>query len=288
MHTGWLTVVLVGGCYHPTPPGDVPCSPNGTCPGTLQCDMSRSPPTCVDQLPDPRDAAADSSHDAPIGSADAPPDAPQPPAFVAEAHTNGANVASLRYTLTIPPGSGRFLVVTVQLGSPCAGTVPEVTSVTYGNLALTRITTITGTPCGMNTTRSDQWQLVAPPLGTNDVDVVLGGPALTVHSAALAFVGIDQMTPVRATAIARGNGTASTVSVNSAPGDLVVNTVGEGGKIGAPGTGQTLRFLDNNSGGDTLDNSAASTQTAAGTSTTMTWTFTDQDEWQTISSSLQP
>lgn len=287
MRTGWVTVVLLGACYHPTPPGEVPCAANGACPDNLRCDMSRTPPICVEHLPDPQDAAVDAAPDT-ASDPDAIPDAAQAPAFAAQAHANGANVASLRYSLTVPPGSGRFLVVSVQLGSNCTALVPDVTSVTFANLAMARTTTITGTPCGMTTTRSDQWQLVAPPTGTNDVDIVLAGPAQTVHSGALAFVGIDQTTPVRASAIARGSGLASTVTVNSAPGDLVVNTIGQGDRIVAPGQGQTLRFLNNSSGADTLDNSAASTAVATGASTTMTWTFGTADEWQTISLSLQP
>lgn len=289
MRAGWLTVVLVGGCYRPAPPGDVPCAPNGACPGRLTCDYTLSPPVC-DEHP------GDGTHDAAIDSfvLDAPPDAPPdgvvlpPPTFVAETHTAAANVATIRYTLTVPSGLERFLVVSVQLGSDCDTLVPNVTSVTYGGLPLTRITTITGTPCGMTTTRSDQWQLVAPPTGAHDIDVVLAGQASTIHSGALAFVGIDQTTPVRATAIARGAGTASSVTVNSAPGDLVVNTVGQGGAITAPGMGQTQRFRNNVSGVNTLNNSGASTAAVATMAQTMTWTFQNTDEWQTISSSLQP
>ncbi len=286
MRAEGLAVVLLG-CYHPTPPGAVPCASNGACPDGLVCDTAASPPACVDHLPGTQDAAIDAA--APDGTtADAPPDAFVPPQFVAQAYTSGAAVTSVRYSLTVPPGSGRFLIVTVQLGSMCAGTVPDVTSVAYDGVPLARITSITGTPCGMTTTRSDQWQLIAPAVGAHDVAVVLAGSALTVHSGALAFAGIDQTTPVRATAIARGAGTASTVTVNTAPGDLVVDTVGQGSKILAPGAGQTQRFLDNISGSDTLDNAAASTAIATGPTATMIWTFAASDEWQTIATSLQP
>ena len=280
-----LCLVLVG-CYRPAPPSDVPCASNGACPSGLVCDLSRSPPTCVDRFgggePDgaiPPDAVI----------ADAPPDAAVPPAFAAFASASAGAVASLTYPLVVPPGAGRFLLVTVQLGSNCSVAVPQVLGVTYGGQALTRLTTIVGTPCGMTTTRSDQWQLMAPPVGTGDVVVTLAGAGNTIHSGALAFTGVNQATPVRATAIARGDGTQSSVAVVSQPGDLVVNTVGHGGGIVAPGMGQTQRFRRNASGGNTLDNSAASTAPAAGGAmTTMTWTFTVVDEWQSISAALQP
>lgn len=279
-----LSVVLAG-CYQPAPPSGVLCAGNGECSSGLVCDTSRVPPICVDRLtaiePDASEPDA-----APVP--DVPPDATIPPAFAAVASARGAGVASLTYSLVIPPGAGRFLLVSVQLGSNCTAAVPAVAGVTYSGLALTRITTIVGTPCGMTTTRSDQWQLVAPPDGVHDVVVTLAGDADTIHSGALAFTGIDQATPVRAAAIARGDGTQSSVDVASQPGDLVVNTIGQGGGIVAPGAGQTERFKRNAGGGNTLDNSAASTATAAGTTTTMTWTFTVNDEWQTISSALQP
>src|SRR5262249_23871853 len=53
MRAEGLTVVLLGACYHPAPPGDVPCAANGDCPVGLQCDHSVSPPTCVDHTTEP-------------------------------------------------------------------------------------------------------------------------------------------------------------------------------------------------------------------------------------------
>jgi hypothetical protein len=250
------------------------------------CDVSRTPPVCVERL-DEGEPDAPLVPDAPL-IPDAPPDAMTGPAFVAAASANDKVVASLSYALAIPPGDGRFLLVSVQLGSNCTADVPNVVAVTYGGVALTRITAILGTPCGMTTTRSEQWQLVAPPTGAHDVAVTLATAGLTIHSGALAFTGIDPMTPVRATAIARGNGAQSAVTVTSQPGDLVVNTVGQGAGIDATGAGQTERFKRNASGSDTLDNSAASTAVADGSTTTMTWTFKIADEWQSISSALQP
>ena len=73
----------------------------------------------------------------------------------------------------------------------------------------------------------------------------------------------------------------------SATNDVVVNTVGQGTGITAPGAGQTSAFIHNVSTSNTLDNSAAST--APGTPTvTMTWSFKAADEWQTISSAIRP
>src|SRR5688572_21990290 len=114
--------VALAGCYQPAPPSDVPCASNGQCPGGLQCDVSRTPPVCVDRLP-PIEPDA-SSTDTPTGL-DAP-DAPSPPTFVASANASGGAVASLSYALAIPPGAGRLLLVSVQLGSNCNAAVPDI------------------------------------------------------------------------------------------------------------------------------------------------------------------
>jgi len=231
------------------------------------------------------DAGADARADA---GADASADAmPQIAELAVATVASGSNTSSLTFSLTIPTGSSRFLLVSVQLGTSCSLGSPDITSVTYDGVALTQITSIVGTPCGPSTTRSDQWELVAPATGTHDIVVELSANAQTVHSGAMAFTGIDQLAPVRGSASASGAGTSSSVTVASAVGDVVVNTVGQGNSVSAPGPGQTPQFLRNVDSSNTLNNSAGSTAPGA-ESVSMTWTFGSSDEWQTISSSLRP
>lgn len=212
----------------------------------------------------------------------------QVPAFVVATSAANANAASLSYPLTIPQGTNRFLLVSVQIGVTCPAILaPVITSVSYAGASLTPITQILGTPCGLVTTRSAQWGLVAPAAGASNVVITLAGIGQTVHSGALAFTGINQATPVRASQTASGTGTSSTVTTSSSAGDLVVNTVGQGNSITAPGGGQTQRYVRNVNTSNTLNNSAASTAPGAAM-LTMTWTFGSADEWQTISSSLRP
>ena len=236
------------------------------------------------------DARADASTDAPAdASLDAPADAMIQTAAVSAATVGAASNSSiLTYALTIPAGTHRFLLVSVQVGSNCpSDVVPNTISVTYNGVALTKITALVGTPCGALSTRSEQWQLVAPATGMHDIVVTLAADAKSVHSGAIAFTGIDQLSPVRGTATASGVGTSSSVMVASAVGDLVVNTVGQGNSITAPGAGQTQQFLHNVDTSNTLNNSAGSTAPGAAL-VTMTWTFGASDQWQTISSSLRP
>jgi len=210
------------------------------------------------------------------------------PSFVNAASAFDENAASLIYAFDVPDGADRALIVSVQLGSSCVPATPEITSVAYAGRTLAPIASIVGTPCGTDATRSEQWLLVAPPVGTADVVVTLSMTAQSVHSAALTFTGVDQADPVRDVGTASGAATLSTVAVTSATGDLVVNTVGQGNSIVGPGAEATLRFLTNVDDSNTLNNTAGSTIPGGEPAISTTWSFGANDEWQTISTSLVP
>jgi len=219
---------------------------------------------------------------------DAPPDAPPaPPVLVGTAKIHGASIATLTFPMIVPAGEDRFLIVTAGVGSGCKDPIPTVISATYADMPLTRLDAISGTKCGPNGARSEQWRMVAPPIGTNDVVIKLGDTGLTFHAGALAFTGVNQATPVRASSTGSGSGADASVAVTSAVGDLVVATVGQGGVIVSPGGGQNIAFVDNATGSNTLDNTAASTALGAAPTVTMDWSFQGVDEWQMIVSSLQ-
>ena len=206
----------------------------------------------------------------------------------AHAHTLGASPMALSYALAIPAGAQRYLLVSVQIGANCGDNpTAATTSVTYAGIALTRIAQVTGTPaCDVAATRSEQWGLVAPP-SSGTVAITLAGPVKTIHSGALAFAGVDPANPVRGSVALAGAGTTSSLAIASALDELVVNTVGQGTGISAPGAAQTAAFIQNATTHNTLDNSAASTAPGAAV-VTMTWTFGGIDEWQSISTSLRP
>lgn len=235
------------------------------------------------------DAAVDAR-----GGADAAADVPSgapvvPPVLVASAGSHADNAMTALVSLTVPEGDNRFLLVWVGVGSNCAdATVPTIQSVAYAGLPLTRVTTNSGTPCGPTVTRSEQWQLTSPGTGAHDIVVMLSAAAVTVHLGALALTGVNQTTPVRASATGSGKDVAASVVVDSAPDDLVVSTVGQGFAVTGPGTGQTAAYIVNATRDTTLDNSAASTAPGAAPVVAMNWTFAMSDEWQMIVSSIEP
>lgn len=208
--------------------------------------------------------------------------------LVETAKIHGANVAKLMVPMTVPAGDNRFLIVTVGIGSSaCAAPIQTVLSASYADMPLARIAAISGTHMGPDCARSEQWRLAAPPVGTGDVVVQLSATGLTVHVGALAFTGVDQASPVRASSTGSGAGADASVTVTSAVGDLVVASVGQGGMIVSPGSRQNTAFVDNATGSNTLDNAAASTALGAAPTVTMDWSFQGIDEWQMIVSSLQ-
>ena len=163
-----------------------------------------------------------------------------------------------------------------------------VAGVTYAGVPLKRVDAITGTTCGANVTRSEQWQVAAPMMGTNDVAILLSESGRTVHGGALSFTGVNQTTPVRASMTGRGANLAASAVVPSALGDLVVSSVGQGDSIVSAGMGQSPVFIQNVNSDTTLDNSAASIAPGAAPVVSMEWTFGLTDEWQMIVCSLQP
>src|ERR1700733_13838963 len=130
----------------------------------------------------------------------APPDtAPDtnvsPPTFTIASHIRFDGAATSSFTLAIPPGSNRLLVVSVEIAvDPSSSTTTTVTSIVAAGQAMTPITTVTGVPGALS--RSEQWQLVAPVVGTDDIAILLDSLPLTVHANAMAFTGVNQTTPV--------------------------------------------------------------------------------------------
>jgi len=84
--------------------------------------------------------------------------------------------------------------------------------------------------------------LKAPASGTHAVQVTLNGGTADLEGGSVSFTGVDQTTPVRNIATTSGSGTTPSVSVTSAPGDLVVDAMVTGCDGGITSS-QTVRWL---------------------------------------------
>jgi hypothetical protein len=65
----WVAVLVLAGCFSPTPPSGAPCAANNVCPDPLVC--SPATQTCETTAIDP-DAAVADAVDAPVDTSDAP------------------------------------------------------------------------------------------------------------------------------------------------------------------------------------------------------------------------
>ena len=272
-----VTSTSAGTCqatgYCSFPDGDCPNGRYGTLSGTLsgQC-VGEQADGGVDGRPDGR----------PIDGTEATtPVLVGTPAFA----STGAN-SSLTFPMTIPPGSKRFLIVSLEISASMTLS-PSVSTVFYGAHAMTLIQSVVGADDMTNTT-SQQWQLIAPPVGNDNVVVTMAAPGVDLHANAMAFANVNQTTPVRDIESQYGDAASSTVSVTSDANDLVETTTGQGTSITGIVSPGMIEFLDNGDGSTSLNNAAGATQPGANGAASVTWAYGGGDIWQTIVASLEP
>jgi hypothetical protein len=203
--------------------------------------------------------------------------------------TTGTTETSLALALQPPDGENRLLLVAVAMSADAMHLTPTVGTITYGGVALTARDVINTVPDSPGT-RTELWQLVAPPTGTNSVAATLVSPAIAVHVDAYTFINVNQTMPVRATVHGSGRATSASLAVPCADGDLVVSVVGQGTTIDSVASPQAAVLLENVESGHTLNNTAGSVGPGANQATTVAWTFQppNDDNWQLIVAALQP
>src|SRR5262249_16621092 len=144
--------------------------------------------------------------------------------------------SSLSWSHTVGNGSNRALVVGVV-----GGCVP---SVTYGGVALTHAGQVYDNNRAPAST--DLFVLIAPPSGTNTVQVTYSGCSSDIEAGSISFTGVNQSTPLANVKTNFGFNSTPGVTVASAAGDMVVDVVGNGSAITS--SSQSLRWLKNQNG----------------------------------------
>jgi hypothetical protein len=226
------------------------------------------------------------------GDLDGPPGSDGTPAQSLLTHFNSANngnASSVTYNVATEADS--VLFVSVVIGDSCAGGGGAlVQSVMAGPMPLSRVDQVVGLPNCTGGTKTELWKLARPPVDAQlPITVALDSLASSMHSGAFDFIGVDTTDPIRA--VAKGSGaetsTTSSLTVDSEPGDLVFDVIGQGKGFTGTGVSQTEVFHINHSMANTLDNSAASTMTG-GDLATLVWQFVGPDYWQSIAVALRP
>lgn len=171
-------------------------------------------------------------------------------------------------------GSDRILIATIGVFK--TGGVTTISSVTYGGIAMSQVTSGT---VASGTIRSSIYYLINPTAGAADIVVTLAATA-GCYLVASSWVGVHQTTPLGTYASATDTSAAPTVTVTSATDEVVVDalmTIGAGTLT--VGSGQTVIA--------TQFSVFGSSQEPGATSVAMAWTIASQ-LWVTGGVPLKP
>ena len=140
------------------------------------------------------------------------------------AATASGGASSLTFSHTVNSGSDSILIVEVADSHGGAG--DPVASVTYGGQSLTLL----GSATLPNAESADIWYLLAPTVGTANVVVTLTGSCHFV-AGATDYFGVNQTTPFGTLVTATGNSSTPSVTVASAAGQLVIDSLDRPGRV---------------------------------------------------------
>ena len=187
------------------------------------------------------------------------------------------NVATRTWSHTVSSGNNRILIVGIAL----ANNSQTVSSITYGGVALTRITT----SVARNTV--DIWKLVAPGVGTSNIVATwTGNEDMAAWSGT--FTNVDQTNPIGDSQIANGGDSTPTVTVSATTGDIVVDMLSANGDAGTVtiGGSQTL-ICSGQTGTGGGDCRGFSSYEAGASSVTMSWSQTANKDWDIAAAVLK-
>jgi hypothetical protein len=139
-------------------------------------------------------------------------------------HTHATAPAgnTISWSHTVGSGNYRLLIVGVSLRR--SGSTETASSVTFGG------TSLTFKDRGQSTDKNEKyvseiWYLVAPAVGTATVQVTFSGAVDSTVCAAASFTRVDPSTPLGTSAKAGGTAGTPSVTVSSAAGELVIDTI---------------------------------------------------------------
>jgi hypothetical protein len=202
----------------------------------------------------------------------------------ASSTTSSTSGTTLTWSHTVANQSNRILIVGVQ--SEGTSSI-QASSVTYGGVALTKVTQAEATSSGYYQDVS-QWYLTAPAVGTANVVVTWGSSVTTRTAGAIGLYGVAQQAP-EANASSFSNSGATTTNITTLTnGAWVVDMFGSGQDQGnlAPRSGQTQRFIQ--ASGSTTSGGGSTKSVATAGATSVTWTQTGINRSAQVAASFAP
>jgi hypothetical protein len=212
---------------------------------------------------------------------------------------SGVKSSVSSFTMTCTVGSGlanSVLAVANQARGASVDSDLTITSVKDGSTNFTNATSTLGadTPT-TGSLRTELWYLLNPSIGSRTITITFTGTVNYATAYCVSLSGVNQITPVDATA-----GTGDAASAHTSPVTQNITTAADNSwiidsiyhKIGTtltPGSGQTRisTELFPNGGGDTSDASYKGPITPAG-STSTSWTYSGADGYTISSASFKP
>jgi hypothetical protein len=196
------------------------------------------------------------------------------------AHINsGSGGGSVSWQHTVSEAGNRILIVTAALDSSSA----QAKTATFNGTLLTRISTVTSPAPAESTT---MWYMLDPPVGSYDITVTYVGSHKGMQTAATTYTGVSQNRPLSSsvTTAASTSGGPAALTIASAPGELVVDSLGYR-NYGAltPDSYQTARYDQHDS-----STSHAVSDKPGASSVTMSWQLENAASWAMIAVGLRP
>jgi hypothetical protein len=194
----------------------------------------------------------------------------------------GGRGPSVGSVYDLPAGPDGYLAVAVSI----PGNGLDIVSVTWAQAPLARIASQT-TPGGQ--CRAEVWGLVGPVAGSHVVTVTTSA-ATVIEGAAVSYLGVDPIASTGGWRWTTGTGGSASVSLTTAAGELVLDSLCVGGpssSIGSASVAQTEIWRITSA----LDLAAAGSDRAAAMgSSTMSWTVGTGSgvSWAMAAVSLRP
>jgi len=216
-----------------------------------------------------------------------------------DAASQGTTGSTAVGSLTFPhavgaAGTRRILVVGVNLFST-ADPLPTVSSMTYAGQSMIFLAAKNDDVAPNTRIRSEMWYITAPASGANNIAITFSANVRAV-AGGMSYTGVHQTTPLGTAATAgASSGTTATVTVSSAAGELVVDTVGARENTSenqslTKGAGQTQRYngVSRTGTGSNSNVVGAGSEEAGAASVTMSWTVGTSARWAIVAAPLKP
>jgi hypothetical protein len=167
---------------------------------------------------------------------------------------------------------------------PDSATSVQLGQVSGGRVSMTKILRQPAFSDGDNGA-VEMWYKTAPTTGTDTVLVTMTASMDEITGIAFALKGVNQSTPIGTPVGAIGEGTAPSVAVSSATGELVIDAMVSYGQTYTVGAGQTRLAYQENAG-DLSDISCSSEPGVA--SVTMSWTIAVSNYYGILAVPVKP